>query len=156
MRWKFFQILCGVLLILGGAFLFLAWRAEWFFHVVAKKDFLWPTDSPRPYRLTAEIRRSYPWQDLRSLWRQSPGVYMRYECRIRDKDDDNIPTSSFWVFADHPQPSVYSISPKGVETDTPQVVFDLSGEVLRCEFSTSTHYCWSNDGDLLWHPPKRR
>ena len=155
MRWKYVRILCSALLLLGGVFLFLAWRAEWFFHVVARKDFLWPSDAPRSYRLTAEIRRCYPWEDWRSLWRQSPGVYMRYECRLRD-DEANILTSSFWVFADHPQPSVYSISPKDLNTDNPQVVFELSGEVLRCDFSMSAHYCWRNAWDPLWHPTEDR
>lgn len=155
MRWKRRLILLFGVLCLGGVFVGAALRSEWFFHVVARKEFLYPPDAPRPYRLIAEIRRQYPVHDWRSLLRQSPGVYMQYECRIRDTQFDWILTSSFWVFADHPQPSVYSISPSANDKEG-QVVFNLDGEVVRCRFDVGGHFCWVNEGEPAFVRPWER
>lgn len=149
MRWKLVRTLLLAGLILLSAFVALMVRAEWFLHVVARKEFLWPSDAPHPYRMTAEIRRVWSQRDWRSLFYHDPGIYMRYECRIRDSDE--VITSARWVFADHPQPSVYSITPSKMDTPRALVVFNLDGQVVNCTFGDFTHWHWDIDERLA--PP---
>jgi hypothetical protein len=146
MRWK----LVGTLLVAGLTFLaifvILVVRAEWFFHVVARKDFLWPSDSRHPYHFAAEIRRVWPERDWRSLFYHDPGIYMRYECRIWDNETGEVITSTRWVFADHPHPSDYSISASNLDGDPSQVTFYLDGELVDCTFDENGHWHWDRPG----------